>query len=58
MEDSSVDVCSLDRKDILARLDLKLLSSFDIGRLRFILKNILQKKHPTHECLSQLSQER
>ena len=54
MEDPSVDIISLDRKEILARLDQPK-STLDTGRLRILLRNSLQKIHPIHEYLSQLS---
>ena len=56
MEDPSVDVTFLCRKDILARLDLKS-SHHDTGRLKVILRNVLKKNHPIHKYLSQLSHE-
>ena len=57
MEDSSVDVSSLDRKEILAKLDLKPASKLDTGRLKIMLKNSLQKNHPIHDYLRHLSQD-
>ena len=57
MEDQSVDISALDRKEILARLDPKPKSTFDTGRLRVILKNSLQKNHYNHVYLSQLNKE-
>ena len=51
MEDPSVDVSALDRKEILARLDPKPSSSFDTERLKVLPKNSLQKKHYIHEYL-------
>ena len=57
MEDPSVDTITLDRKEILARLNLKSSSSFSTIDLRTKLKHSLQKNHPIHQYLSQLSKE-
>ena len=57
MEDPSVDVSSLDRIEILAKLDPKPDSSIGKERLRTVLKKSLQKNHPIHDYLCQLIQE-
>ena len=57
MEDPSVDTITLDRKEVLARLNLKPSSSFSTIDLRTKLKNSLQRNHPIHQYLSQLSNE-
>ena len=56
MEDPSVEVAFLNRKEILKRLDLES-SHYDTGRLKVNLKNLVKRNHPIHNYLSQLSHE-
>ena len=58
MEDPlSVDISSLTRNEILARLDPKPSYHCNTERLRAILKSALEKYHPIHYYLSELSRD-
>ena len=57
MEDQSVDISTLDRKEILAKLDLKPSSSLNTTDLRNKLRNVLQRNNPIHRYISQLNKE-
>jgi len=58
MEDPlSVDINSLERSEILARLDPKPSYHCNTERLRNMLRNLLEKHHPIHNYLSEMSRE-
>ena len=56
MEDS-IDIDSLERAEILAKLDLGQSSPLGTEKLRNMLKCVLKRNHSIHVYLSQLSQE-
>ena len=57
MEDPSVYMNSLERTELLCKLDLDTKSSLKTDRLRTELKNRIPKNHPIHGYVSQLSQD-